>query len=213
MGIAERKKREKKNRMNAIIRSAKKIILKSGAEGMSMNQLAESTELNKATLYLYFSNKDDLIDAIVYEGLIVLDKKFQEVDHQSLSGLDIVMSLVHTIFDFYKQYPVYFYTMNHQERRKLSERLASPFSKKGDEMALRIFGKISEGLQQGIGDGSIRKTIDIHAFLVLLFAQIYGVMHTVYSKEDVYKDLFHMDPEIIEQSALDSIEYYLKTEN
>ena len=59
MGIAERKQREKKHRRESIITSAKKIIQQSGVEGMSMNQLAELTELNKATLYLYFGNKDD----------------------------------------------------------------------------------------------------------------------------------------------------------
>ena len=84
MGISERKEREKNRRRETILKAAKKIISKSGVEGMSMDQVAEATELNKATLYLYFNNKDDLIDAIVYEGLTTLEKKFQEADSQSL---------------------------------------------------------------------------------------------------------------------------------
>ena len=43
-----------------------------------MNQVADLTELNKATLYSYFSNKDDLIDAIVYDGLVLLEKELQK---------------------------------------------------------------------------------------------------------------------------------------
>ena len=73
MGTAERKERERLRRRNAILRAAKRIISTHGVEGMSMNQLADATELNKATLYLYFSDKDDLIDAIVYEGLVLLE--------------------------------------------------------------------------------------------------------------------------------------------
>jgi len=210
MGIKERKEREKKNRREGIIKAAKKLILKQGIEGMSMNQVAELTELNKATLYLYFDNKDDLIDAIVYEGLIILDKEFQQVDQQSTLGLKKVLNLIKTTFDFYKQYPIYFHTMNHQERRKLSERSHTPYSIKGDEIASRIFGQFKESIEQGIEEGSIRKDIDINRVLILIYAQTYGVMHTVYSKEDVYKDVLNMDPVNIKKSALEFMEYYLK---
>ena len=52
-----------------------------------------------------------------------------------------------------------------------------------------------------------------HAVLAgvgLLFAHIYGVMHMIYSKEDVYKDVLHKDPASIETSALEIVEYYVR---
>ena len=213
MGIAERRVREKNQRRSAILKAAKRLILKHGVEGMSMNQLAEATELNKATLYLYFNDKDDLIDAVVYDGLVLLEKESNKADRHALSGFEKVSHLVRSTFAFYKQYPVYFYAMNHQERRRETERLETPFAAKGNETASRIFEKIAEGLRQGIEEGSIRKEIDINVFLVLLYAQMYGVMHTIYSKEDVYRDVFGVDSAIIEKSALETIEYYLKTGN
>lgn len=211
MGIAERKLREKSQRRKAILKAAKRLILKHGVEGMSMNQLARATELNKATLYLYFSEKDDLVDAVAYEGLLLLEKAFQEVNRFALRGFEKVSRLVHTTFSFYGQYPVYFHAFNHQERRRPSERLETPFAVKGNEVASRIFDRIAEGIRQGIDDGSIRKEIDINVLLVLLYAQIYGVMHTVHSKKDIYEDVFGLAPAIIEESALEIIEYYLRT--
>ena len=213
MGIAERKLREKTQRRSAILKSAKRLISKHGVEGMSMNQLADSTELNKATLYLYFSDKDDLIDAIVYEGLVLLESQYEEMVRGSLSGLERVLNLARITFAFYKQHPVYFYTLNHQERRKARERLGTSIAEKGNEVASRVFERITEKLRQGIEDGSIRKEIDINVFLVLFYAQIYGVMHFMYSKEDVYKDVLGLDSSIIENSALETIEYYLKAAN
>jgi hypothetical protein len=42
---------------------------------------------------------------------------------------------------------------------------------------------------------------------------MYGIMHFMFSKEDVYKDVLGLDASIIEKSALHNIEYYLKTGN
>jgi TetR/AcrR family transcriptional regulator len=213
MGIAERKSREKAQRRNAILNAAKRLIVKHGVEGMSMNQLAEATELNKATLYLYFKDKDDLIDAVVFEGLVILEKEYQKADQQNLSGLEKVLNLVRVTFAFYKRHPVYFYTMNHQERRRASERLETPFAVKGNETATRIFEIIAQGVRSGIDEGSIRKGIDINVFLVLLYAHMYGVTHTVYSKEDIYKDVFGLNSATIEKSALEAIECYIEAGN
>lgn len=211
MGIAERKHRERLQRRDAILQAAKRLISKNGVEGMSMNQLADATELNKATLYLYFSDKDDLIDAVVYEGLVLLEIKYEEMDRSALSGLQAVLNLARITFAFYKEHPVYFYTLNHQERRRTSERLGTSFAEKGNEIASRVFDKIAEAVHQGGEDGSIRKEIDVNAFLILFYAHTYGVTHTIYSKEDVYKDVLGLDPSVIEESALEAIEYYLKT--
>jgi AcrR family transcriptional regulator len=175
-----------------------------------MNQLAESTELNKATLYLYFRDKDDLIDAVVYEGLVLLEKEYQQAGLRTPSGLERVLHLARCSFAFYKQQPVYFHALNHQERRRVAERLETPFAAKGKEVASRVFAKMAEALRQGIADGTIRRGIDVDVFLVLLYAHVYGVMHTISSKADIYQDVFGLDPATVESSAMDLIEFYLK---
>ncbi len=213
MGIAERKAREKNQRRNAIMAAAKRLILKHGVEGMSMNQLAGSTELNKATLYLYFQDKDDLIDAIVHEGLVLLEKEHQQADRHARSGLEKVLHLARSTFAFYRHQPVYFYALNHQERRSVNQRLESPFAAKGNEVASTVFARIGDAVRQGIAEGTIRGDIDVNLFLVLLYAHVYGVMHTIYAKEDIYKDVFSLDPANIESSALEVMEFYLKPGN
>ena len=47
--------------------------------------------------------------------------------------------------------------------------------------------------------------------MVLLYAQMYGVTHTIYAKEDIYKDVLNLDPAAIERTAIEIIEYYLKS--
>jgi len=210
MGIKERKERERSSRKKAIMEAAKRVIKKQGVEGMSMNQVADLAELNKATLYLYYSNKDDLIDAIVFEGLMLLEKKFQDKAGRSAAGLKRVLALIDAMMAFYREYPVYFYAMNHQERRTAKARMETPFSVKGNEIASRIFGQVRESVNQGIDAGSIRKDIDVNAFPVLVYAHTFGVMHTIHSKKDIYEDVLGVESAMIEKSALEFIEYYLK---
>lgn len=210
MGIQERKEREKKRRRKAILNAAKTIITRNGVEGMSMNQVADLTELNKATLYSYFSNKDDLIDAVVYDGLVILEKEFRKSDEDSASGLEKVLNLTRTTFDFYRDNPVYFYALNHQERRGPGAERETPSSAKGNEVASRIFGRIRENVERGIEDGTIRREIDINRLSVLFFAYTYGVMHTVLAKEDVYVDVLGLNPEEVERSALEFLRYSLE---
>jgi len=212
MGIKERKEREKKRRRNAILRATKKLIGENGVDGMSMNQVAERTELNKATLYSYFKNKADLIDAVVYDGLILLEKTFAESDRGDAPGLTKVLDLTKATFAFYRQYPDYFHALNHQERRSEGEERETPFSIKGNEVASRIFGRIREKIEQGMEDGTVRTGIDVNQFLILSFSFTQGVVHTVLSKEDVYKEVLGLEPEVIENSALEFLEYFLKGE-
>ncbi|MBN2416077.1 TetR/AcrR family transcriptional regulator [bacterium] len=210
MGIRERKEREREQRRGSILKEAKNLISRNGVEGTSMNQLAESTELNKATLYLYFSNKDDLIDAIVFEALEQLEKLFTLAGLEASTGLIKVMRIAEILFDFYKKHPAYFYTMNHQERRTAAERLETPYAVKGNEKAAVLFQILADCIREGMDDGSIRADVDVRSFLMLFFAHIYGVMQTMYAKADVYEDVLHLDAAIIEGSAREMIAYYVR---
>lgn len=68
MGISERREREKTERRQAILNSAKELVLSHGVEHISMDNIAEKAELSKATLYLYFSGKEHLLKEICEEA-------------------------------------------------------------------------------------------------------------------------------------------------
>ncbi len=210
MVVSARKAREKANRRNDILKAAKRVIGKSGVESMSMNQVARLAELNKATLYTCFSNKDDLIDAIVYEGLLMLEELFRRREADAATGLEKMLDLVRATFEFYREHPAHFLAMNHQEHRGPGAERQTPFSARGDAVAALIFARIREALELGMADGSIRADIDVDRFLVLFFAHTHGVMHTVFSKTDVYVDVLGLTAEQVESSALEFLMYYLE---
>ncbi|HSZ42323.1 MAG TPA: TetR/AcrR family transcriptional regulator [Trebonia sp.] len=60
---SDRVARRRDRRKAEIIRTATEILSASGYQGMSLEDVAERTDIAKATLYHYFSSKDDLVAA------------------------------------------------------------------------------------------------------------------------------------------------------
>jgi AcrR family transcriptional regulator len=101
MGILERKEREKIERRAHIMRCAKELILEYGVEQVSMMDIAKKTELSKATLYLYFSDKEALFRAICDEA----GRRFFAYVHPRLSpdisGLEAIKTFWRSYLDMY----------------------------------------------------------------------------------------------------------------
>ena len=90
MGITERREREKAERRRSIINSVRNLILSQGIEQVSMEDIARKAELSKATLYMYFSGKDDLFNEIGEEaarGFLEYLKSLQETGLTGIKAL------------------------------------------------------------------------------------------------------------------------------
>ena len=68
MGITERREREKVERRRTILNCARELILLQGVEHIGMEDIARKAELSKATIYLYFSSKEVLLNEICEEA-------------------------------------------------------------------------------------------------------------------------------------------------
>lgn len=74
MGTAERKEREKAELKEQILNAAKKILLKSGKEGLTIRKIAADIEYSPATIYLYFQDKDQILHELMEMGFMLMNK-------------------------------------------------------------------------------------------------------------------------------------------
>lgn len=65
MGSKDRMEREKQNKQNLILATAKEIILNEGIEKLSIRKLTDKMEYSPAIVYHYFKNKDVIIQKIM----------------------------------------------------------------------------------------------------------------------------------------------------
>jgi AcrR family transcriptional regulator len=80
--------RRRDRRKAEIVRTATELLAQHGYQGMSLEDVAEQTDIAKATLYHYFSGKDELVAAVI-EALTV------EVNRRLEDGLDEVRDRSH----------------------------------------------------------------------------------------------------------------------
>jgi len=87
MGIVERREREKIERKKAILNCARELILTQGVEHVSMEDIAGKAELSKATVYLYFTSKEDLLSEICEEGAKSFCEGLKKITDAGLKGI------------------------------------------------------------------------------------------------------------------------------
>lgn len=111
MAISDRKKREKLQRRQSIIDAAEKLFFSKGYDNVSMNDIAEEVELNRATIYLYFENKEALCFAVVLRGVLILNQMVKS-NVNSASHSQKIYALGNSYAMFFNLHPQYVQVYN-----------------------------------------------------------------------------------------------------
>lgn len=69
MGVQERRQRERQARRSAVLDAARLLVRERGYNGTTTRQIAEACELSEATLFFYFSSKDEIFTSLLFEGI------------------------------------------------------------------------------------------------------------------------------------------------
>lgn len=186
MGINERKTREKESRRENIVDAAEKIIQVKGFEGMTMDDVAIIAELGKGTIYLYFKNKIDLYHTVVCRGMRLLKSCLEKAIVKKASGIDNLVAIGRAYYKFSLEYPLYFNAMIHKEVFDVEweQHIGYEGVKCCEAMSNQIFGLMTELIQKGIADGSIRPDLPPMKLSILLWAQVTGVLKITAAKGD-----------------------------
>ena len=79
--VSERQKEERKLRKKRILDGALEVFHKNGIEGSTMDEIANQAGFGKATLYYYFSSKEEVFCAIMEKGWKPLWEDLEDTIH------------------------------------------------------------------------------------------------------------------------------------
>ena len=159
MSIKELKEREKEQRREYIIDAAEKLFFSKGYDTVSMNDIADAVKMNKATLYLYFENKEALYFAIVLRGARIMNRMFQQEIEKATTGIEKIRASGRAYLDFTRQYPDYNRMFHYAGSERFDVRNSADAAEAG-RLSSEIFVMMGRAVGVGKEDGTIRKELD-----------------------------------------------------
>ncbi|MBN1626872.1 MAG: TetR/AcrR family transcriptional regulator [Deltaproteobacteria bacterium] len=155
MGIIERRKREKDLRRELAMDAAMAIYKEEGYHAITMEKIAERCEVSRASLYLYFKNKDEiLINAIVDQTEYFTDLLQDLYENRERLKDNLLKELWLRFIDFYENEPETFnaslYFQNSEMIFNLPEDLRKSINESGSKVVSLQHKIIEYGVKSGL---------------------------------------------------------------
>ena len=187
MGIKERKRRERNERKELILRAAKKAYMEDGWYSTTMEKIAEKAELSRATLYLYYKTKDHIfIDAVTsfLENLsAMLEDLYLRIEEVKEN---LLRELWQVFVDFYYTDPEMFSIgllfIQREMLPALPKELRDPLDEAGSRNHYNIFRIIEYGVK-----GNFFSKADPRALTEVVWSTFLGVVHIENMKKSISK--------------------------
>jgi TetR/AcrR family transcriptional regulator len=187
MGTLERRKREKKQRTEDILRAAEKLFAANGFSATTMDQIANEAELSKGSLYTYFKSKDDVHRQFVSIGMQILYDMILEKIATADNGWSKLAVFWDCFMSFQTEYPDHCDAFIHYESKDSEFDSQEQIEEWIDRRkAVRLMIAI---INEGIADGSLRVDLDPLQTTLMLWAQICGAIQLIRFKRTLIEKL------------------------
>lgn len=159
MSFQELIEKEREQRRVYILDTAEELFFAKGFSSVSMDEIAKKIGLNKATIYLYFEDKDSLFFGIVLRKMRIHHKKLEECAYQKITGRERITDMMAAGFAFIRENLEFnrLLCTAGPERFKDTD---NPLAKVILEILMKEAFLIRDVLKEGIVDGSVRDDLD-----------------------------------------------------
>lgn len=106
--MARRIKEEPAIHRRRIAEAAEKLFTVKGIEKTTVSEIAESAGYSKATIYVYFESKEDIISYLVLHSMELIKKEIINSTNDTLSGRDNFINICNSLLKYQRRYPMYF---------------------------------------------------------------------------------------------------------
>ena len=176
LGSERRREREKEQRRNAILRSARKEFFEKGFRAVTVDSIARRAELSKGAIYLYFKSKEEIYAQILLRDI---DKFHDRVE----SLLDTARSAADNLRNFAEVYAAFFISDRELFRIFMNFMIQhNPvnFTPNINDHIVRSTNQtvvvIEQILQMGIERGEFPRTLDIRVCRNALWGLLNGII-------------------------------------
>ncbi|UCF63121.1 MAG: helix-turn-helix transcriptional regulator [bacterium] len=211
MGIAERREREKEQRRQTILDAAEKIFFSRGMAQATMEEVSETAELSKGTLYLYFKSKEELYFGISCRALSLLKKMFEEAVQDHTSGVEKIRAIGRAYYQYSQKYPDYFNMIIHYETSRLGNLVSEAVLMQCHELGRGVMEVVASSISTGLRDKSVRADLDPIRTAYLLQGVSTGIIQLIAREQSHIEQFEKFSAGDLMEDFMDMMHHALKS--
>nr|WP_305182504.1 TetR/AcrR family transcriptional regulator [uncultured Schaedlerella sp.] len=185
--MGRRKKEPKCVHRKKIASAASVLFMDKGIAATSMDDIARAAGYSKATLYVYFKNKEELV------GILVLDS-MKKLYHYIVSALELQETtkeqynfICRGLVRYQEEFPFYFKMVLDKINIDFENHEYLPEEKETYQIGEEINEKIKEFLRSGMGKGDLRADLKIMPVIFNFWGMLSGLIQLAANKEEYIK--------------------------
>ena len=185
--MARRKKEPKSVHREKIASAASVLFMERGIAATSMDDIAKAAGYSKATLYVYFENKEEIV------GILVLDS-MKKLYHYIVSALEQQETtkeqynfICRGLVQYQEEFPFYFKMVLDKINIDFEGHDYLPEEKETYQIGEEINEKIKEFLISGINKGDLRSDLKIMPTIFIFWGMLSGLIQLAENKEEYIK--------------------------
>jgi AcrR family transcriptional regulator len=172
----ERRKKEKENRKNSILKAARKLFFERGFKSVTVDLIAAKAEVSKGSIYLYFDSKEEIYTQILISANIERHKEIENFARQEGTASELLLKYARVYVDFFLEnnelFRILMTFMLHAENMNLTEEQNTQLIHTTNENIRTI----SEILQKGVDAGEFSDRIDIRQGQNAIWGLLNGII-------------------------------------
>ena len=188
--MGRRKKEPRSVHRATIALAAETLFFQKGITNTSMDEIAKQAGYSKATLYVYFKNKEEIVSILVLESMKKLYSYLEDALKSKNYTYDKYIALCNALLKYEQEFPFYFHMVLDEINIDFESIDCIPEDKETFLIGEKINKTIEEFLVSGIEAGELRKDLKILPTIFSFWGMIAGLIETSTKKENYIKLLF-----------------------
>jgi AcrR family transcriptional regulator len=182
MGVTERRQREREVRRELVIDAAMAIYAEEGYHAITMEKIAERSEVSRAALYLYFKNKEEIVLSAIVSNADYFTTVLQEMYEKRECIIERLFEELWECYRaFYEKDPVTFSAWQYLHQREMVNNLSQEFRDILYEVGTKVVGIQHKIIGYGVAEKVFIQG-DPRTIAEVIWSTFLGIVYTERSK-------------------------------
>ena len=185
--MGRRKKEPRSVHRENIVSAASVLFMEKGIAATSMDDIAKAAGYSKATLYVYFENKEEIVGILVLNSMKKLDDYISSalIQHEATKArYDFICR---GLVQYQEEFPFYFKMVLDKINIDFESQDYLPEEKETYQIGEEINEKIKNFLLSGMEKGDLRSDLEIMPAIFNFWGMLSGIIQLAANKEEYIK--------------------------